>query len=179
MNTLTKMTAVAFCSVFLFACDKFDIESLTMQSKPAPSAPVHIQVDPKADFQKFTEFQISQNAKGAALNEEITRAVQAGDLKALEPVLLKFSTQINDIAKELDSLPIYSSEIIKLKEQAKDLLLKSSELMIDNVKLQQNPSPQGVQSLVTKKEILIKVADEFTQLNNELATKYGDMTTQN
>lgn len=174
MTNLTKISSIVLCSLFLFGCDQFDFN----KSKPTTTAHVQIQVDPKADFQKFTEFQQAQNAKVSALNEEITRAVQAGDLKALEPVLLKFSTQINEVAKELDALPIYSAEIIKLKEQAKNLLLKSSELMIDNVKLQQNPSPQGVQSLVTKKEFLMKIADDFTQLNNELATKYGEPTAQ-
>ncbi|MGC7559883.1 hypothetical protein [Pasteurella sp. PK-2025] len=174
MKKVTKISSIALCTLFLFGCDQFGFNTKKSESTPH----VQIQVDPKADFQKFTEFQQSQNAKVSALNEEITRAVQAGDLKALEPVLLKFSTQINEVAKELDALPIYSAEIIKLKEQAKNLLLKSSELMIDNVKLQQNPTPQGVQSLVTKKEILMKIADEFTKLNNELAAKYGEPAAQ-
>ncbi len=175
MNRLSKISAITLCALSLVACDQFTSSQEKTQGNLSTA---HVQVDPKADFALFTEFQLAQNEKVAQLNQQLVEILQSGDKKALETLLVTFSKEINSIVKELDALAIYSAEVRALKEKAKILLVTSSELMTDNVKLQQNPSEAGGQALLVKRDVLLKITDEFTQLNNELAQKYGTPATQ-
>ncbi|MDO5055190.1 hypothetical protein ACFSAV_00880 [Pasteurella oralis] len=175
MDKFSKISVITLFSLGLVACDQF----INKDEKTQTNASVtHIQVDPKADFALFTEFQLAQNEKIATLNQQLVDILQSGDTKALETLLVTFSKEIDGIVKELDTLPIYSAEVLNLKEKAKILLITSSELMADNVKLQQNPSEAGGKALLVKRDVLLKITDEFTQMNNELAEKYGTPAVQ-
>lgn len=132
-----------------------------------------VTLDPKAEFHLFIDFQNANNAKIAALNHEIANVTQSGDIASLAPLVNKFSMEIKGIVKDLDTFPIYSAEILKLKEKAKVLLITSAELISDNVKLHHNPSSEGSMALLQKRDILLKISNEFSQMNDELMQKYG------
>ncbi|MGY4677712.1 hypothetical protein ACWIT3_08275 [Pasteurella sp. P03HT] len=169
-----KLGAILLASVYLVGCDQATSPA-TKASIDTPAA--HVKADPKEDFKRLTEFQLAQNEKVGVLNQQLIDTIQSGDTTAREAILIKFSQEVDNIVKALDALPIYSPEIHPLKEKAKLLLITSSQLMTDNVKLQQNPSEAGGKALLMKRDELLKISDEFTQLNNELAEKYGVTTT--
>lgn len=175
MNKLSLKLGVALlASVYLVACD----QTTPPETKATvDTSTTYIQTDPKEDFKRLAAFQIAQNEQVNRLNQQLIDTIQTRDMNAREAVLLKFSQEVDLIVNALDALPIYSPEIQPLKEKAKRLLITSSELMTDNVKLQQHPSEEGAKALLMKRDALLRMSDEFTQLNNELADKYGVTTT--
>lgn len=172
MQTFSKLGFLCLLSFGLIACDQITQFTTTSNSTNQTKAPA-VALDPKAEFYLFIDFQNANNAKIAALNHEIANVTQSGDIASLAPLVNKFSTEIKAIVKDLDTLPIYSAEILKLKEKAKVLLVTSAELISDNVKLHHNPSPEGSMALLQKRDILLKISNEFSQMNDELMQKYG------
>ncbi|MFC0929768.1 hypothetical protein ACFGZW_02565 [Pasteurella multocida] len=179
MQTFSKLGFLCLLSFGLIACDQITQFTTTSNSTNQTKAPA-VTLDPKAEFHLFIDFQNANNAKIAALNHEIAalnheiaNVTQSGDIASLAPLVNKFSTEIKGIVKDLDTLPIYSAEILKLKEKAKVLLVTSAELISDNVKLHHNPSPEGSMALLQKRDILLKISNEFSQMNDELMQKYG------
>ncbi|MDP9500378.1 hypothetical protein O7M46_05355 [Bisgaard Taxon 45] len=172
MQTYSKLGFLCLLSFGLVACDQITGFNSTSNTADQTKSPA-VTLDPKAEFHLFIDFQNKNNAKIATLNQEIAHVTQSGDMANLAPLVNKFSTEINGIVKELDTLPIYSAEVLKLKEKAKILLVMSTEVLNENVTLHHHPSPEGSKALLQKRDILLKITNEFAQMNDELMQKYG------
>ena len=149
MNKFTKISATALFALFLTACDK-------PADKPAPAKPETTQPAPEAkqeaakpaeatpaqeqaDYNKLLEWNASQaQAQMAAqqkLQSDLTAAVQAKDEKKIEEAIKTFNKTVEDTIASLDKLEVASPSVKSIKDQNKEVLALSSELLVDQLNL--------------------------------------------
>ena len=149
MNKFTKISATALFALFLTACDK-------PADKPAPAKPETTQPAPEAkqeaakpaeatpaqeqaDYNKLLEWNASQaQAQMAAqqkLQSDLTAAVQAKDEKKIEEAIKTFNKTVEDTIASLDKLDITAPSVKSIKDQNKEVLALSSELLVDQLNL--------------------------------------------
>ena len=155
MNKFTKISATALFALFLTACDK-------PADKPAPAKPETTQPAPEAkqeaaqpaeaakpaeatpaqeqaDYNKLLEWNASQaQAQMAAqqkLQSDLTAAVQAKDDKKIEEAIKTFNKTVEDTIASLDKLDITAPSVKSIKDQNKEVLSLSSELLVYQLNL--------------------------------------------
>ena len=195
MNKFTKISATALFALFLTACDK-------PADKPAPAKPETTQLAPEAkqetaqpaeaakpaeatpaqeqaDYNKLLEWNASQaQAQMAAqqkLQSDLTAAVQAKDEKKVEEAIKTFNKSVEDAIASLDKLDVTSPSVKSIKDQNKEVLALSSELLVEQLGLatQKAPTEAQTKALQEKVQKLQTAVVKLQQDSAALAQKFA------
>lgn len=188
MNKFTKISATALFALFLTACDK-------PADKPAPAKPEATQPAPEAkqeaakpaeatpaqeqaDYNKLLEWNASQaQAQMAAqqkLQSDLTAAVQAKDEKKIEEAIKTFNKTVEDTIASLDKLEVASPSVKSIKDQNKEVLALSSELLVDQLNLATKaPTEEQTKAYQAKVEKLQAAVAKLQKDGADLAQKFA------
>lgn len=188
MNKFTKISATALFALFLTACDK-------PADKPAPAKPETTQPAPEAkqeaakpaeatpaqeqaDYNKLLEWNASQaQAQMAAqqkLQSDLTAAVQAKDEKKIEEAIKTFNKTVEDTIASLDKLEVASPSVKSIKDQNKEVLALSSELLVDQLNLATKaPTEEQTKAYQAKVEKLQAAVAKLQKDGADLAQKFA------
>ena len=188
MNKFTKISATALFALFLTACDK-------PADKPAPAKPETTQPAPEAkqeaakpaeatpaqeqaDYNKLLEWNASQaQAQMAAqqtLQSDLTAAVQAKDNKKIEEAIKTFNKTVEDTIASLDKLDITAPSVKSIKDQNKEVLALSSELLVDQLNLATKaPTEEQTKAYQAKVEKLQAAVAKLQKDGADLAQKFA------
>ena len=188
MNKFTKISATALFALFLTACDK-------PADKPAPAKPETTQPAPEAkqeaakpaeatpaqeqaDYNKLLEWNASQaQAQMTAqqkLQSDLTAAVQAKDEKKIEEAIKTFNKTVEDTIASLDKLEVASPSVKSIKDQNKEVLALSSELLVDQLNLATKaPTEEQTQAYQAKVEKLQAAVAKLQKDGADLAQKFA------
>ena len=194
MNKFTKISATALFALFLTACDK-------PADKPAPAKPETTQLAPEAkqetaqpaeaakpaeatpaqeqaDYNKLLEWNASQaQAQMAAqqtLQSDLTAAVQAKDNKKIEEAIKTFNKTVEDTIASLDKLEVASPSVKSIKDQNKEVLALSSELLVDQLNLATKaPTEEQTKAYQAKVEKLQAAVAKLQKDGADLAQKFA------
>ena len=188
MNKFTKISATALFALFLTACDK-------PADKPAPAKPETTQPAPEAkqeaakpaeatpaqeqaDYNKLLEWNASQaQAQMAAqqkLQSDLTAAVQAKDEKKIEEAIKTFNKAVEDTIASLDKLEVASPSVKSIKDQNKEVLALSSELLVDQLNLATKaPTEEQTKAYQAKVEKLQAAVAKLQKDGADLAQKFA------
>ena len=188
MNKFTKISATALFALFLTACDK-------PADKPAPAKPETTQPAPEAkqeaakpaeatpaqeqaDYNKLLEWNASQaQAQMAAqqkLQSDLTAAVQAKDDKKIEEAIKTFNKTVEDTIASLDKLDITAPSVKSIKDQNKEVLSLSSELLVDQLNLATKaPTEEQTKAYQAKVEKLQAAVAKLQKDGADLAQKFA------
>lgn len=188
MNKFTKISATALFALFLTACDK-------PADKPAPAKPETTQPAPEAkqeaakpaeatpaqeqaDYNKLLEWNASQaQAQMAAqqkLQSDLTAAVQAKDEKKIEEAIKTFNKTVEDTIASLDKLEVSSPSVKSIKDQNKEVLALSSELLVDQLNLATKaPTEEQTKAYQAKVEKLQAAVAKLQKDGADLAQKFA------
>ena len=188
MNKFTKISATALFALFLTACDK-------PADKPAPAKPETTQPAPEAkqeaakpaeatpaqeqaDYNKLLEWNASQaQAQMAAqqkLQSDLTAAVQAKDEKKIEEAIKTFNKTVEDTIASLDKLEVSSPSVKSIKDQNKEVLALSSELLVDQLNLATKaPTEEQTKAYQAKVEKLKAAVAKLKKDGADLAQKFA------
>ena len=191
MNKFTKISATALFALFLTACDK-------PADKPAPAKPETTQPAPEAkqeaakpaeatpaqeqaDYNKLLEWNASQaQAQMAAqqkLQSDLTAAVQAKDDKKIEEAIKTFNKTVEDTIASLDKLDVTSPSVKNIKDQNKEVLALSSELLVDQLNLATKaPTEEQTKAYQAKVEKLQAAVAKLQKDGADLAQKFAPAT---
>lgn len=188
MNKFTKISATALFALFLTACDK-------PADKPAPAKPETTQPAPEAkqeaakpaeatpaqeqaDYNKLLEWNASQaQAQMAAqqkLQSDLTAAVRAKDEKKIEEAIKTFNKTVEDTIASLDKLEVASPSVKNIKDQNKEVLALSSELLVDQLNLATKaPTEEQTKAYQAKVEKLQAAVAKLQKDGADLAQKFA------
>ena len=188
MNKFTKISATALFALFLTACDK-------PADKPAPAKPETTQPAPEAkqeaakpaeatpaqeqaDYNKLLEWNTQQTqAQMAAqqkLQSDLTAAVQAKDEKKIEEAIKTFNKSVEDAVASLDKLDVTSPSVKNIKDQNKEVLALSSELLVDQLNLATKaPTEEQTKAYQAKVEKLQAAVAKLQKDGADLAQKFA------
>ena len=188
MNKFTKISATALFALFLTACDK-------PADKPAPAKPETTQPAPEAkqeaakpaeatpaqeqaDYNKLLEWNTQQTqAQMAAqqkLQSDLTTAVQAKDEKKIEEAIKTFNKTVEDTIASLDKLEVASPSVKSIKDQNKEVLALSSELLVDQLNLATKaPTEEQTKAYQAKVEKLQAAVAKLQKDGADLAQKFA------
>ena len=195
MNKFTKISATALFALFLTACDK-------PADKPAPAKPETTQPAPEAkqeaakqaeaakpaeatpaqeqaDYNKLLEWNTQQTqAQMTAqqkLQSDLTAAVQAKDEKKVEEAIKTFNKSVEDAIASLDKLDVTSPSVKSIKDQNKEVLALSSELLVEQLGLatQKAPTEAQTKALQEKVQKLQTAVVKLQQDSAALAQKFA------
>ena len=191
MNKFTKISATALFALFLTACDK-------PADKPAPAKPETTQPAPEAkqeaakpaeatpaqeqaDYNKLLEWNTQQTqAQMTAqqkLQSDLTAAVQAKDEKKIEEAIKTFNKTIEDTIASLDKLEVASPSVKSIKDQNKEVLALSSELLVDQLNLATKaPTEEQTKAYQAKVEKLQAAVAKLQKDGADLAQKFAPAT---
>ena len=191
MTKFTKISATALFALFLTACDK-------PADKPAPAKPETTQPAPEAkqeaakpaeatpaqeqaDYNKLLEWNASQaQAQMAAqqkLQSDLTAAVQAKDDKKIEEAIKTFNKTVEDTIASLDKLDITAPSVKSIKDQNKEVLSLSSELLVDQLNLATKaPTEEQTKAYQAKVEKLQAAVAKLQKDGADLAQKFAPAT---
>lgn len=184
MTKFTKISATALFALFLTACDKPAPKTAETPAAPATetAAPATQQATPaatdeiaqgKADLEKVLAWDSSNQAEIAKLQQDLQ---QAKDPKAAEEALNAFTGKIAETIKSLEALDIKNTQVAEFRNQAKEVLVLSQEVIVDSLKFAANQDDKAlgeaiqgkVTNLVTKSQALQSVQ---TKLKAEFDVK--------
>ena len=188
MNKFTKISATALFALFLTACDKpadKPAPAKTETTQPAPEAKQEAAkpaeatpAQEQADYNKLLEWNASQaQAQMAAqqkLQSDLTAAVQAKDEKKIEEAIKTFNTTVEDTIASLDKLEVASPSVKSIKDQNKEVLALSSELLVDQLNLATKaPTEEQTKAYQAKVEKLQAAVAKLQKDGADLAQKFA------
>ena len=191
MNKFTKISATALFALFalfLTACDKpadKPAPAKTETTQPAPEAKQEAAkpaeatpAQEQADYNKLLEWNASQaQAQMAAqqkLQSDLTAAVQAKDDKKIEEAIKTFNKTVEDTIASLDKLDITAPSVKNIKDQNKEVLALSSELLVDQLNLATKaPTEEQTKAYQAKVEKLQAAVAKLQKDGADLAQKFA------
>ena len=189
MNKFTKISATALFALFLTACDKpadKPAPAKTETTQPAPEAKQEAAkpaeatpAQEQADYNKLLEWNTQQTqAQMTAqqkLQSDLTAAVQAKDEKKVEEAIKTFNKTIEDTIVSLDKLEVASPSVKSIKDQNKEVLALSSELLVEQLGLatQKAPTEAQTKALQEKVQKLQTAVVKLQQDSAALAQKFA------
>lgn len=188
MNKFTKISATALFALFLTACDKpadKPAPAKTETTQPAPEAKQEAAkpaeatpAQEQADYNKLLEWNASQaQAQMAAqqkLQSDLTAAVQAKDDKKIEEAIKTFNKTVEDTIASLDKLDITAPSVKSIKDQNKEVLALSSELLVDQLNLATKaPTEEQTKAYQAKVEKLQAAVAKLQKDGADLAQKFA------
>ena len=152
MNKFTKISATALFALFLTACDKpadkpaqqnlkpLSLPEAKQAAQPAEAANQISKLHRKnklttTNYLNGTQANSSSNGCPAKLQSDLTAAVQAKDDKKIEEAIKTFNKTVEDTIASLDKLDITAPSVKSIKDQNKEVLSLSSELLVDQLNL--------------------------------------------
>jgi vacuolar-type H+-ATPase subunit I/STV1 len=193
MNKFTKISATALFALFLTACDKpadkpASAKPETTQpapeakqeaaqpaeaAKPAEATPAQEQ----ADYNKLLEWNASQAQAQMAAQQKLQSdlaAVQAKDDKKIEEAIKTFNKTVEDTIASLDKLDITAPSVKSIKDQNKEVLSLSSELLVDQLNLATKaPTEEQTKAYQAKVEKLQAAVAKLQKDGADLAQKFA------
>ena len=188
MNKFTKISATALFALFLTACDK-------PADKPAPAKPETTQPAPEAkqeaakpaeatpaqeqaDYNKLLEWNASQAQTQMTaqqkLQSDLNTAVNAKDDKKIEEAIKTFNKTVEDTIASLDKLDITAPSVKSIKDQNKDVLVLSSELLVDQLNLATKaPTEEQTKAYQAKVEKLQASVAKLQKDGADLAQRFA------
>ena len=194
MNKFTKISATALFALFLTACDKpadkpTPVKTETNQpasevkQKEAKTAETATSVEAanaqeQADYNKLLEWNASQaQAQMAAqqkLQSDLTAAVQAKDEKKIEEAIKTFNKSVEDAVASLDKLDVTSPSVKNIKDQNKEVLALSSELLVEQLNFATKaPTEEQTKALQEKVQKLQAAVVKLQEDSAALAQKFA------
>ena len=188
MNKFTKISATALFALFLTACDKPADKSAPAKpetTQPAPEAKQEaakpVEATPaqeQADYNKLLEWNASQaQAQMAAqqkLQSDLTAAVQAKDEKKIEEAIKTFNKTVEDTIASLDKLEVASPSVKNIKDQNKEVLALSSELLVEQLNFATKaPTEEQTKAYQAKVEKLQAAVAKLQKDGADLAQKFA------
>ena len=189
MNKFTKISATALFALFLTACDKpadKPAPAKTETTQPAPEAKQEAAkpaeatpAQEQADYNKLLEWNTQQTqAQMTAqqkLQSDLTAAVQAKDEKKVEEAIKTFNKSVEDAIASLDKLDVTSPSVKSIKDQNKEVLALSSELLVEQLGLatQKAPTEAQTKALQEKVQKLQTAVVKLQQDSAALAQKFA------
>ena len=188
MNKFTKISATALFALFLTACDKpadKPAPAKTETTQPAPEAKQEAAkpaeatpAQEQADYNKLLEWNASQaQAQMTAqqkLQSDLTAAVQAKDEKKIEEAIKTFNKTVEDTIASLDKLEVASPSVKNIKDQNKEVLALSSELLVDQLNLATKaPTEEQTKAYQAKVEKLQAAVAKLQKDGADLAQKFA------
>ena len=188
MNKFTKISATALFALFLTACDKpadKPAPAKTETTQPAPEAKQEAAkpaeatpAQEQADYNKLLEWNASQAqtqmAAQQTLQSDLTAAVQAKDEKKIEEAIKTFNKTVEDTIASLDKLEVASPSVKSIKDQNKEVLALSSELLVDQLNLATKaPTEEQTKAYQAKVEKLQAAVAKLQKDGADLAQKFA------
>ena len=188
MNKFTKISATALFALFLTACDKpadKPAPAKTETTQPAPEAKQEAAkpaeatpAQEQADYNKLLEWNASQaQAQMTAqqkLQSDLTAAVQSKDEKKIEEAIKTFNKTVEDTIASLDKLEVASPSVKNIKDQNKEVLALSSELLVDQLNLATKaPTEEQTKAYQAKVEKLQAAVAKLQKDGADLAQKFA------
>ena len=186
MNKFTKISATALFALFLTACDKpadKPAPAKTETTQPAPEAKQEAAkpaeatpAQEQADYNKLLEWNASQAQMAAQqkLQSDLTAAVQAKDEKKIEEAIKTFNKTVEDTIASLDKLEVASPSVKSIKDQNKEVLALSSELLVDQLNLATKaPTEEQTKAYQAKVEKLQAAVAKLQKDGADLAQKFA------
>ena len=194
MNKFTKISATALFALFLTACDKpadkpTPVKTETNQpasevkQKEAKTAETATSVEAanaqeQADYNKLLEWNASQAQTQMTaqqkLQADLNTAVNAKDDKKIEEAIKTFNKTVEDTIASLDKLDITAPSVKSIKDQNKDVLVLSSELLVDQLNLStKTPTEEQTKLYQAKVEKLQAAVAKLQKDGADLAQKFA------
>ena len=193
MNKFTKISATALFALFLTACDKpadKPAPAKTETTQPAPEAKQEAAkqeaakpaeatpAQEQADYNKLLEWNTQQTqAQMAAqqkLQSDLTAAVQAKDEKKIEEAIKTFNKSVEDAVASLDKLDVTSPSVKNIKDQNKEVLALSSELLVEQLNFATKaPTEEQTKALQEKVQKLQAAVVKLQEDSAALAQKFA------
>ena len=109
------------------------------------------------------------------LQSDLTAAVQAKDEKKVEEAIKTFNKSVEDAIASLDKLDVTSPSVKSIKDQNKEVLALSSELLVEQLGLatQKAPSEAQTKALQEKVQKLQTAVVKLQQDSAALAQKFA------
>ena len=109
------------------------------------------------------------------LQSDLTAAVQAKDEKKIEEAIKTFNKTVEDTIASLDKLEVASPSVKSIKDQNKEVLALSSELLVEQLGLatQKAPTEAQTKALQEKVQKLQTAVVKLQQDSAALAQKFA------
>ena len=122
---MKKLLIASLCaaSFALVACDKKPADAnapATKTETKAAALSTNNVEDIKNDYNQLQTLTTAKAQDGVKFQEEVITASQSNDKAALKGISEKLKAYVDNFNKELDSLPIKSSEVNSLREKMKE-----------------------------------------------------------
>ncbi|VEI31978.1 lipoprotein HlpB [Haemophilus parainfluenzae] len=194
MNKFTKISATALFALFLTACDKpadkptpvkteINQPASEVKQEEAKTAETATSVEAanaqeQADYNKLLEWNASQAQTQMTaqqkLQSDLNTAVNAKDDKKIEEAIKTFNKTVEDTIVSLDKLDITAPSVKSIKDQNKDVLVLSSELLVDQLNLStKTPTEEQTKLYQAKVEKLQAAVAKLQKDGADLAQKFA------
>ncbi len=194
MNKFTKISATALFALFLTACDKpadkptpvkteMNQPASEVKQEEAKTAETATSVEAanaqeQADYNKLLEWNASQAQTQMTaqqkLQSDLNTAVNAKDDKKIEEAIKTFNKTVEDTIASLDKLDITAPSVKSIKDQNKDVLVLSSELLVDQLNLStKTPTEEQTKLYQAKVEKLQAAVAKLQKDGADLAQKFA------
>ena len=194
MNKFTKISATALFALFLTACDKpadkptpvkteINQPASEVKQEEAKTAETATSVEAanaqeQADYNKLLEWNASQAQTQMTaqqkLQSDLNTAVNAKDDKKIEEAIKTFNKTVEDTIASLDKLDITVPSVKSIKDQNKDVLVLSSELLVDQLNLStKTPTEEQTKLYQAKVEKLQAAVAKLQKDGADLAQKFA------
>lgn len=194
MNKFTKISATALFALFLTACDKpadkptpvkteINQPASEVKQEEAKTAETATSVEAanaqeQADYNKLLEWNASQAQTQMTaqqkLQADLNTAVNAKDDKKIEEAIKTFNKTVEDTIASLDKLDITAPSVKSIKDQNKDVLVLSSELLVDQLNLStKTPTEEQTKLYQAKVEKLQAAVAKLQKDGADLAQKFA------
>ena len=194
MNKFTKISATALFALFLTACDKpadkptpvkteINQPASEVKQEEAKTAETATSVEAanaqeQADYNKLLEWNASQAQTQMTaqqkLQSDLNTAVNAKDDKKIEEAIKTFNKTVEDTIASLDKLDITAPSVKSIKDQNKDVLVLSSELLVDQLSLStKTPTEEQTKLYQAKVEKLQAAVAKLQKDGADLAQKFA------
>ena len=116
----------------------------------------------------------AQMAAQQKLQSDLTAAVQAKDEKKIEEAIKTFNKTVEDTIASLDKLDVTSPSVKNIKDQNKEVLALSSELLVDQLNLATKaPTEEQTKAYQAKVEKLQAAVAKLQKDGADLAQKFA------
>ena len=131
-----------------------------------------------ADYNKLLEWNTQQTqvqmAAQQKLQSDLTAAVQAKDEKKIEEAVKAFNKSVEDAVASLDKLDVTSPSVKNIKDQNKQVLALSSELLVEQLGFATKaPTEEQTKALQEKVQKLQAAVVKLQEDSAALAQKFA------
>lgn len=181
MSKFTKITATAFFSIFLTACDqptqkaetKVETIEVTQPSAQTEEVKSEVDVEGAADFRKIVEWNQIQEKNLAEAQNALQQKLETQDKAQIEEGLKLLKLKVDEILASLDAVEVRNSDVANFKTKTKETLTLSNELIAESVKIMATPTAELQNIILEKTQKLMQSSEELQQLQSKLEAKFG------